>query len=51
MLDTKFIQKKYNKQARSYDKKQFMMEYLISKARNIFRFLKGTILGRYSTLK
>ncbi|MHA2006695.1 MAG: class I SAM-dependent methyltransferase [Promethearchaeota archaeon] len=44
MLDTKFIQKKYNKQARSYDKKQFMMEYLISKARNIFRFLKGTIL-------
>jgi ubiquinone/menaquinone biosynthesis C-methylase UbiE len=44
MSNTKFIQEKYDKQAKSYDKRQFMMEFLIKKKRNIFRFLKGTIL-------
>lgn len=44
MSNTKFIQEKYDKQAKSYDKRQFMMESLISKKRSIFRFLKGTIL-------
>jgi ubiquinone/menaquinone biosynthesis C-methylase UbiE len=44
MSNTKFIQEIYDKNARSYDKRQFMMESLISKKRSIFRFLKGTIL-------
>lgn len=44
MSNTKFIREIYDKNARSYDKRQFMMESLISKKRSIFRLLKGTIL-------